>query len=306
MSYARRVTCSDLAPAVRHDEAEHRSAANRALAVSAIGLAVAGAVEIVCALATHSVGLLGDALHNLSDVSTSALVFAGFRVSKRPPTAQFPYGYDRAEDIVGLGVAMVIWASALFAGVESYRKLVGGGDTHHLGLGMAAAGVAIIANQFVARYKARVGTRIRSATLLADARHSWLDAVSSLGALIGLGAVALGARWGDPVAGLAVTLFIAHVGYEVTADLVRHLMDGVDGDVTRDAETAALSVPGVLGATARARWTGRQLRIDIAAAMLGGTELAEAEHTARHVELAVRASNPKARLVEVTPTAVST
>ena len=71
---------------VRHDEVEHRSAANRAVLVSALGLGLAGLIELAFAFFTQSVGLLGDALHNLSDVSTSALVFIGFRVSKRTPT----------------------------------------------------------------------------------------------------------------------------------------------------------------------------------------------------------------------------
>src|SRR5713226_630900 len=114
---------------VRHDEAAHRRAAHRAVAVSAIGLGITGGIELVLAVLTGSVGLLSDALHNLSDVSTSAVVFVGFWVSKRRPTGRFPYGYERAEDLAGLGVALVIWASALFAGIESYRKLAARGTT---------------------------------------------------------------------------------------------------------------------------------------------------------------------------------
>jgi cation diffusion facilitator family transporter len=206
----------------------HRRDANRAIGVSAIGLAITGGVELALAIVTGSVALLGDALHNLSDVSTSAVVFLGFRVSRRLPTERYPYGYERAEDLAGLGVALVIWLSAAFAGFESYRKLVSGEGTTLVWVGMAGATLGIIGNLGVARYKAVVGGRIGSVTLLADARHSWLDAVTSLGALVGLGVVATGHRWGDPIAGFAVTLFILHVGYEVTADVVHHLMDGVD------------------------------------------------------------------------------
>ena len=108
-----------------------------------------------------------------------------------------------------------------------------------------------------------VGKRINSATLIADARHSWLDALSSAGALAGLVAVALGQSWGDPVAGLAVTAFICHVGYQVTADVLRRLANGVDPGVITRAEAAAGSVPGVIHAHARARWTGRTLRVEI-------------------------------------------
>lgn len=75
--------------------------------------------------------------------------------------------------------------------------------------------------------------------------------------------MALGQSWGDPVAGLAVTAFICHVGYEVTADVMHRLADGVDPDVITRAEAAAGSVPGVAHAHARARWTGRTLRVEI-------------------------------------------
>ena len=115
----------------------------------------------------------------------------------------------------------------------------------------------------MARYKLIVGRRINSAMLIADARHSWLDALSSAGALAGLIAVAAGQPWGDPVAGLAITAVICHVGYEITADVVHRLADGVDPSIITTAESAAGSVPGVLHAHARARWTGRTLRVEI-------------------------------------------
>jgi cation diffusion facilitator family transporter len=143
---------------------------------------------------------------------------------------------------------------------ESVRKLIDHGHTAHVSAG---AVLGIIGNQIVARYKLAAGKRIHSATLIADARHSWLDALSSAGAPAGLIAVALGQPWGDPVAGLAVTGFICHVGYEVTKDVVPRLADSIDPEVITTAETAAGSVPGVIHAHARARWTGRTLLIEI-------------------------------------------
>ena len=245
------------------DDAGERRQAGRAVAVSAIGLGVTGLIELLLALLTNSVGLLGDAIHNLSDVSTSAVVFLGFRLSRRPATENYPYGLERAEDLAGVGIAVVIWASAAFAGFESVRKLIDNGHTAHIGAGIAGAVLGIVGNQVVARYKLKVGRRINSATLIADARHSWLDALSSAGAVVGLIAVALGQSWGDPVAGLAVTGFICHVGYEVTKDVVRRLADGVDPQLITAVEAAAGSVPGVVHAHARARWTGRTLRVEI-------------------------------------------
>src|ERR1700742_1781970 len=259
------------------DDSKDRREATRALAVSAIALAPTGLAELLLALVTGSVGLLGDAIHNLSDVSTSAVVFLGFRLSRRPPTQRYTYGLERAEDLAGIGIALVVWASAAVAGLESVRKLLEHGRTAHVGVGIAGALLGIVGNQVVARYKLRTGRRIHSATLIADARHSWLDALSSAGALAGLVAVALGQSWGDPVAGLAVTAFIGHVGYEVTADVLRRLADGIDPEVINRAEAIAGSVPGVVHAHARARWIGRSLRIEVEGWVDGALTTREAD-----------------------------
>jgi cation diffusion facilitator family transporter len=262
------------------------------VAVSAAGLAATGIIELLIAVLTGSVGLLGDAIHNLSDVSTSAVVFLGFRLSRHGPTERYPYGLDRAEDLAGIGIAAVIWASAAFAGIESIRKLLAHGATTHVGIGIVGAVLGIAGNQVVARYKLATGRRIRSATLIADARHSWLDALSSAGALAGLAAVAAGQRWGDPVAGIAVTLFICHVGYQVTTDVIRRLADGVDPGVITAAESAAGALPGVVHVHARARWTGRILRVEVEAWVDPGLTARDADALGRRAAAAASRQIP--------------
>lgn len=257
-------------------ERDHRRLATRAVSVSAGGLALTGLIELAIAILTGSVGLLGDAIHNLSDVSTSAVVYFGFWVSKKSPTERYPYGYERAEDLAGLGVALVIWLSAGLAGYESYRKLVTGAGTSYVTIGMAAAVIGILGNLAVSRYKLRIGTAIHSSALVADAHHSRLDALSSLGALIGLTLVALGFPIGDPIAGFAVTLLIIEVGFEVTRDVLHHLLDGIEPELIASVRSIAAGTPGVMRVTAtRGRWTGRSVRLEITLEpALGATSLA--------------------------------
>ncbi len=274
-----------------------RSDANRALGFSALGLAATGLIELLIAILSGSVGLLGDAIHNLSDVSTSLVVFIGLRVSKRPATQTHPYGWNRAEDIAGLGVALVIWSSAAFSGALSIHKLLVHGTTSHLGYGAAAAFIGIIGNQAVARYKLHVGERIHSTALVADARHSWLDALSSTGALIGIVAVASGWPWADAVAGLLLTGFICHVAYKVTRDVVTHLMDAVEPDVLQAAVVAARSVPGVTHAHVRARWMGRSLVVDVIGYVDPVMTIADGDDLGAQVQSAVRAAVPMAGTV---------
>lgn len=265
------------------DDVAERRGANRAVALSAIGLGVTGLIELAIAMVSGSVALLGDALHNLSDVLTSVVVFVGFRASRRLPTDRNPYGFERAEDLAGIGVALVIWVSAVVAGVESVQKLLRHGETRHVGWGIAAALVAIVGNQLVARYKLLVGRRIQSATLIADARHSWLDALSSAGALVGLCGVVMGWGWADGVAGIVVTGFICHVGWEVSSDIGHRLLDGVDPEVIATAEQVAAEAPGVRHAHARARWTGRTLLVEVEGWVDPDTTVADADRIGRLV-----------------------
>jgi cation diffusion facilitator family transporter len=291
-------------PLSAKDASAHRRAANRAVAVSAVGLAVTGGIELALAIVSGSVALLGDALHNLSDVSTSFVVFFGFHVSKHAPSARYPYGYERAEDIAGLGVALVIFASAGFAAYVSYHKLVSGAGTDHLTIAMAAAVIGMFGNLGVAHYKRAVARRIQSVTMHAEATHSWLDTLSSLGALIGLVGVQLGYRWADPVAGFAVTLFILHVGYEVASSIVHHLMDGVDPDQLEVAHNAVAQLPGIESATVRGRWMGRSLILEVEGSLSRATNLAQAQGRSGEVENAVFAAVHQARRVIWIPRAV--
>jgi cation diffusion facilitator family transporter len=277
------------------DDSDERHRANRAVAVSAAGLAVTGLIELAIALVSGSVALLGDALHNLSDVSTSVLVFIGFRASRKAATPHYPYGYERAEDLAGIGVAVVIWASAAVAGAESINKLIHHGSTQHVGWGIAAAAVGILGNKLVARYKLIVGRKIQSATMIADARHSWLDALSSAGAMLGLIGVAVGWSWADAIAGLLVTGFICHVGWEVSSDIAHRLLDGVDPGVIATAEATAAHTEGVQHAHARARWTGRTLRVEVEGWVRASTTVADADRIGRLVAKRLGTELPQMR-----------
>lgn len=193
----------------------------------------------------------------------------------------------------------MIWLSAGVAGVESFRKLIHHGTTVHLAIGMVGAVIGIIGNQAVARYKGRVGRKIHSATLIADAKHSWLDALSSVGALVGLIAVAAGYWWGDPLAGFAVTVFILHVGWEVTSEISHRLLDGIDPEILEAAKRTAEAVPGVHSADALGRWAGRSLTLDLDAYLDPTTTVAAADDVTGKIQTAIHHSIEQAHTVRV-------
>ena len=105
--------------------------------------------------------------------------------------------------------------------------------------------------------------------------------------MLGLIGVALGWAWADAVAGIVVTGFICHVGWEVTADIAHRLLDGVDPEIITTAENTAVTVSGVQHAHARARWTGRTLRVEVEGFLDPETPLAAADQIGRTVASAL-------------------
>lgn len=280
----------------------------RAIVVSSAGLLLTSSFELVITVLSGSVALLSDAIHNLGDVFTTVGVYFGFRLSRRSGTTRFPYGFGRAEDLAGIVILVAIWSSAVLAGWQSYEKLVSGRGTTHLTLGMVAAVIGIVGNQLVARYKLRVGRAINSAPLLVDARHSWLDALASAGALAGLIGVAAGARIADPIAGFAITVLILHIGVDATRDVARRLMDENDEVMAQAITRVAAGIPGVTGVDdVRARWLGRQAEARLRVRVPADTAFTDAHDIAHSVHDAVRRDVPDVRevIVEPVPSAVT-
>jgi cation diffusion facilitator family transporter len=274
----------------------------RAIVVSSFGLLLTSAFEIYITVLSGSVALLSDALHNLGDVFTTVGVYFGFRASRKQPTRRYPYGYGRAEDLTGIVIVVAIWSSAALAGWQSYDKLVSGRGTTHLTLGMIAAVVGIVGNQLVARYKLVVGRAIKSAPLIVDARHSMLDAIASAGALVGLIGVALGFRVADPIAGLAITVLIIHIGIDATRDVASRLMDANDEDLTEAVRSAALGVAPVRDVSdIRVRWLGRQVEVRMIVRLPPTLPLTQAHDVAHRVQEMVLKEVPDIREVMVEP-----
>jgi divalent metal cation (Fe/Co/Zn/Cd) transporter len=122
-----------------------------------------------------------------------------------------------------------------------------------------------------------------------------LDALSSGGALLGLVGVAAGWGWADGVAGIVVTGFICHVGWQVSSDIGHRLLDGVDPAVIAIAEAVAAQTDGVMHAHARARWTGRTLRVEVEGWVDSETSVTDADRIGRHVADRLSARLPEMR-----------
>ena len=272
----------------------------RALKVSVVGLFVTSAVEFAVLAISGSVALFADALHNLGDVLTSAALWLGLIATRRAADHRFSFGYQRFEDLAGLAVVLAIFASAALAAYESIVRLIQGGAPTHLIAGMGAGAVGFLGNEAVAQYKVRVGKRINSQALVAEGQHSRVDGLASLAVIGGLGGVAAGADWADPVAGLVLAAVIVYLGLEAGRPIVATLLDKVDPDTLHRIEGAARSVDRVADVhDVRARWAGRALYVLLHVSLPAEMSLEQAHEAGEEVRHAVLHELPEAVQVDV-------
>ena len=132
-------------------------------------------VEAAIAFLSGSAGLLADTVHSVSNTATTLPLWVAFVLSRRRATRNYPYGYHRSEDVAGIIILLLIFASAVLVGYGSVGKLLSGDKPSFIPLAMVAGGVGFVANEAVAQYRIRVGRRIESAALLADGQHARVD-----------------------------------------------------------------------------------------------------------------------------------
>jgi len=283
---------SELLGGHSHDAADQVDAAleadadgRRALLISLAGLAGTAAVQAVVVMVSGSVALLGDTLHNVADALTAVPLLVAFRLARRPPTKRYTYGYGRAEDLGGLFVIAMITLSALLAAYEAIDRLIHPRAVSHLWAVAAAAVVGFIGNEWVARYRIRVGRRIGSAALIADGLHARTDGFTSLAVLLGAGGVALGWRPADPIIGLVITVAILGVLRSAVRQVGARLMDAVDPDLVDQAITAVTGVAGISDVRdLRIRWIGHTLRAEVDVTVPAELSVVQAHELAHHAE----------------------
>ncbi|MFI9151287.1 cation diffusion facilitator family transporter [Streptomyces sp. NPDC053367] len=279
----------------------------RALWVSLAVLGATALAQAVVVAVSGSVALLGDTVHNAADALTAVPLGIAFVLGRRAASRRFTYGYGRAEDLAGIAIVLTIAASAAFAGWTAAGRLLDPRPVAHVPAVAVAALVGFAGNEWVARYRIRVGREIGSAALVADGLHARTDGFTSLAVLLGAGGSALGWRLADPLVGLAITAAIALVLRDAAREVFRRVMDAVDPALVDRAERALREVPGVRGVgELRLRWIGHRLRAEVAVVVDGEATVRAAHVVAVEAEHALLHAVPRltAALVHADPAPV--
>lgn len=186
------------------DDSIKRSRAGlRAVGISLAVLGLAAAAQAALFVATNSIALLADLIHNFGDALTAVPLGIAFLLRS-----------DRAERYAGLAVVSAILISACVAGFEAIHRLIEPRPPDHLWALAAAGLIGFAANGIAGVVRSRAGHRLDSPALIADGNHARADAYVSLGVIASALAVALGVGIADPLIGLGITLVILRITWQ--------------------------------------------------------------------------------------------
>jgi cation diffusion facilitator family transporter len=252
---------------------------------SFIILAITAALQFAVVVASGSVALLADMIHNIGDAVTAVPLWIAFRLALRKPSPRFTYGLGRVEDLAGVTIVGIILSSAIVAGWEAVDRLIHPQPITLLWAVAAAGAAGFLGNEACAIFRIRVGREIDSAALIADGYHARTDGLTSLAVVVGAAGVWLGFPLADPIIGLLITIAIFGIVWQSAKAVFTRLLDGVEPDVVGDIRHAAghiSEVSEVLGV--RARWLGHRLTAEVDIAVDGRTTVQEAEAVSSKIE----------------------
>lgn len=246
------------------------------------------AVKLAAGIAAASGAMVSDAVHSASDVFSTVIVMVGIRMSGKAADKEHPYGHERMECVAAIILAVVLALTGLQIGSSGVRKIAAGnyGDLQVPGiLALAAAVLSIAVKEWMYWYTRFYAKKINSAALMADAWHHRSDALSSVGAFIGIFGARMGFPVMDPAASVVISIFILKAAYDIFKDAVDKMVDkACDDEVEQALRNFVLDQEGVLGIDLlRTREFGNKIYVDVDIIADGSQTLAESHGIADRV-----------------------
>lgn len=236
----------------------------RTVWIALLLLAITMALQIMIYLASSSVALLADTVHNLGDALNSVPLLIAFYLARRVATRRYTYGFGRAEDIAGILIVVSIAFSAGYILWESFNKLLDPQPLTNLPWITIAALIGFVGNELVAVMQIRVGKQIGSDAMIADGQHARVDGLTSLAVLIAVFGTIIGLPILDPIVGIVIALAIVGITWSAVKSVWYRLMDAVDPSIINRMEHYASEVEGVDQVIdLRARWVGHRLYAEL-------------------------------------------
>lgn len=272
--------------------------------VGIIGNVFLSAFKFIAGIMGNSSAMVSDAVHSLSDVFATFIAFLGVRFGRREADASHPYGHERIESLAAIVLGLILLVTGVGIGWVGIEKILAGNYESLPIPGMialVAAIVSIAVKEGMFWYTRHWALVIRSSAFEADAWHHRSDAMSSIGALVGVGGSMLGYPVLDPIASVVICLFILKQGISIIYDALKKMLDTSCGEQFEkevrqlvDAENQVERIDML-----RTRMFGDKVYIDMEIAIDGSMQLTDAHAIAERVHDDIEHAFPEVKHVMI-------
>ena len=255
------------------------------------------AFKLVAGIVGRSGAMIADAVHSASDFATDVVVLAFVRISSKPRDDDHKWGHGKYETLASLiiGVALLgVGVEILVDSAEKIKAVVGGEVLPRPGvIAVVAAAVSIVVKEALYRYTVRKGKALQSPSVVANAWHHRSDALSSIGALLGIGAAYfLGEKWriADPIAAIVVAALIIKVAIDLCRTALAELLEkSLPLDVENEILSIISATPNVYKPhNLRTRRIGSNIAIEVHIRVDGAMTVHDSHEISRDIEHALR------------------
>jgi cation diffusion facilitator family transporter len=267
--------------------------------ISLISNIILTILKIVVGTIFHSPVLLADGYHNAGDVVASAAALTSMRISKRPADEDHPYGHGKAEVISSAIVALILGVAAIYIAYESISAFFNEPEKASI-IAFITAVISLVWKQVLYVYTIRIGKKANSKGLIATAYDHLADVYASLAAVLGIGLALIGDfyhikifAYGDPIAGIIVTVLVFKLAYEIGKEALDTLMEkSVSPERLDDFTTLINSIPEVKRIDRlRAREHGHYVLVDLRVGVHGELTVQEGHDIIRKIKRVIKENN---------------
>jgi len=228
---------------------ERFRAGQRITWVSVVVNVILTAMQVVVGFLAHSMALVADAMHTLSDIVSDAFVLWANHKGTEVADADHPYGHGRFETAASLVLGLLLTVTGAGILISAAGRLPNIENLPAVGnAALWAAIITLIGKEGLFRYMLRVAERLRSPMLIANAWHARADALSSLVVAAGIAGALLGFRFADALAAIIVGAMIVKAGLGFALEALRELIDtGLPAEDVERIRATLSATPGVQG-----------------------------------------------------------
>lgn len=281
-----------------------------AMRVSVVTVAVnllLAAGKMIVGIIAHSGAMISDAVHSASDVFSTFVVMIGIIMSHKQSDEGHPYGHERLECVVSILLSVLLGLTGLGIGFSGLEKIFGDAEQIVVPgkLALAAAAVSIVVKEWMYWYTKSAAKKLGSGALMADAWHHRSDALSSVGALIGIGGALMGYPIMDPLASVVICFFIEKVAFDIFMDAVEKMVDkSAPAAVEKEIYEIVRAQEGVIAVDEiKTRMFASKFYVDVEIAVDGQMTVSDAHEIAQqvHDKVETECENVKHCMVHVNP-----